>query len=372
MVTAGEPRRAGSEPGTGPPALPGLDVPAVTAWLQAARPGVFAGPTVATLIAGGRSNLTYLLEDGQQRAVLRRPPLGHVLATAHDMLREYRVISALARTGVPVPQVLAACPDPDVTGAPFYLMSFVDGLVLRRTSDIAPLDTQQRDRLARAMIDVLTDLHAVDPAAVGLADFGRPDGFLERQLRRWSAQLESSRSREVVGVERLRDGLAGSIPAAARGARTGCIVHGDYRLDNLVVAGPDQLDALGVRAVLDWEMSTLGDPLADLGLLLAYWDGLGALPNPVVESIGPPAGFPSGQTLAGWYAERDGADLTLLPWYVAFGFFKIAVILEGIHYRFVQGQTVGPGFEQIGALVPALVELGREALIAAGPRRLTL
>jgi aminoglycoside phosphotransferase (APT) family kinase protein len=346
-------------------ALPGLDLPAVTAWLNAQRPGLLAGPLTAELVAGGRSNLTYVLDDGTRRLVLRRPPMGHVLATAHDMSREHRMISALTGTRVPVPEPLALCEDDAVNGAPFYLMSHVEGRVLRSGSDLADLDADARERLAREMMTVLADLHAVDPAAVGLAGFGRPEGFMVRQVRRWSGQLEQSRSRDLPGIDRLRDGLAGSVPAPSAGLGDragGGVVHGDYRLDNLIVARPTEPDALQVRAVLDWEMATIGEPLSDLGLLLAYWDGLGGRPNVVTSSLGPQAGFPPGHVLVNWYGEHTGADLSTLPWYVAFGLFKIAVILEGIHYRYTQGQTIGQGFDQIGGLVPDLVELGLAAL----------
>jgi aminoglycoside phosphotransferase (APT) family kinase protein len=344
-----------------PGSVPGLDVGAVTAWLERERPGLLAGAPDVRLIAGGRSNLTYALDDGRRRLVLRRPPLGHVLATAHDMAREHRMISALAGTAVPVPEPLALCEDATVTGAPFYVMSFVDGRVLRSRADVADLDPPARDRLARRMIDVLGDLHAVDPRAVGLAGAGRPEGFVERQVRRWSRQLEQSRSRELPGIEELRDALAATVPPPSP-RPGGAVVHGDYRLDNLVVAGPGEDDALAVRAVLDWEMATVGEPFTDVGLLVAYWDGLGSQANVIAGSLGPGAGFPPGEQLVRWYAERTGADLEVLPWYVALGFFKIAVILEGIHYRFVQGGTVGAGFDRIGDLVPGLVDLGRAAL----------
>jgi aminoglycoside phosphotransferase (APT) family kinase protein len=341
--------------------LPGLDLPAVTAWLRRERPALLAGTPTARLVAGGRSNLTFLLDDGARRLVLRRPPLGHVLATAHDMAREYRMISALAGTAVPVPEAIALCQDDDVNGAPFYVMAHVEGRVLRRHADLADLDAAAREQLARAMMSTLADLHAVDPASVGLADAGRPEGFMARQVRRWSTQLEQSRSRDLPGVERLRDTLAATVPPPTAGPGGG-IVHGDYRLDNLIVAGPGEPDALAVRAVLDWEMATIGEPLADVGLLLAYWDGLGSRDNIVSSSLGPAAGFPPGSRLVEWYAERTRTDLAHLPWYVGFGFFKIAVILEGIHYRFTLGQTVGAGFDQIGALVPDLVELGLSAV----------
>jgi aminoglycoside phosphotransferase (APT) family kinase protein len=341
--------------------LPGLDLPAVLGWLAKNAPGVIGETATARLIAGGRSNLTYLLDDGEQQIVLRRPPLGHVLATAHDMAREHRIIGALAGSAVPVPVALALCPDTSVNGAPFYAMSFVDGVVVR--ASLTGLDGAARHQLAATMMGVLADLHEVDVEAAGLADFGRPEGFMGRQLNRWSKQLDSSRSRELPGIEQLRDELATRVPA---GAGSG-IVHGDYRLDNLVVAPPSAPDALSVRAVLDWEMATLGDPLSDLGLLLAYWDVMSELDSAVVVNVGASQGFPDGATLTGWYQDRRDVDLTPLPWYKAFGLFKLAVILEGIHYRYQLGQTVGDDFAQIGSAVPALVQAGRDTL-AAGRR----
>src|SRR3954470_10757917 len=244
-------------------APPGLDLAAVTAWLEQQCPGLLAGPPSAALVAGGRANLTYVLDDEARRFVLRRPPLGHVLATAHDMSREHRVLSALHGTVVPVPQPLALCADESVTGAPFYVMAHVDGAVLRRRSDVEPLPGAGRRQLVDGMMDVLADLHGVDPAAVGLADFGRPEGFMARQVRRWGGQLDASRSRDLAGIDELRAGLQTSVPEDGDVS----VVHGDYRLDNLVVAGPSEPDAYRVRSVLDWEMATLGDPLGDLGLL---------------------------------------------------------------------------------------------------------
>jgi aminoglycoside phosphotransferase (APT) family kinase protein len=339
--------------------VPGLDLPAVLDWATREVPGLLSGSMTPELITGGRSNLTYLLTDGDNRVILRRPPLGHVLATAHDMSREHRMIAALADTAVPVPRALALCEDETVTGAPFYLMSWVEGRIVRTVDDAADLDRDARARLSRAMVDVLADLHAIDPEAVGLAGFGRPEGFMARQVRRWGKQLDSSRSRDVEGIDELRESLAASVPESSGAA----IVHGDYRLDNLLVAGPSDPDALQVRAVLDWEMATLGDPLADLGLLLAYWDTLSRIPNEVARSMGEQAGFPPGSTLAGWYAERQqGADLSLLPWYEAFGIFKLAVIIEGIHYRYTLGQTVGEGYERIGEATPWLVGAGLKRL----------
>lgn len=317
-------------------------------------PGLVRGPLTATLIEGGRSNLTYDVTDGQGAWVVRRPPLGHVLATAHDMAREFRVISALGPTAVPVPRTLAYCAEPDVIGAPFYMMENVRGVVYRTAQQSAALGVKRATALAHALVDVLVDLHGLVPADVGLADFGRPDGYLERQLRRWRKQLDASRSRPLAGIDELYVRLAAALPASASSG----LVHGDYRLDNLIVSHDDR-----IAAVLDWEMSTLGDPLTDLGLLLVYWDGLAALPGDgIATAVQRGTGFPPGAALASRYADRRGVDLAGLTWYVGLGFFKIAVILEGIYYRYVAGQTVGTGFENIGELVPPLVARGHEAM----------
>jgi aminoglycoside phosphotransferase (APT) family kinase protein len=342
---------------TTPGSLPhpaGLDLDRLAAHLATSRPDLVDGPLRARLIAGGRSNLTYLVSGGLREFVLRRPPLGHVLATAHDMAREFRVISALAPTRVPVPAALLLCPDDTVLGAPFYLMERVTGVVYRTRRQTDQLTEGQRRQLAFAMMDTLAALHTVDPAEVGLADFGHPQGFLARQVRRWAAQLDRSRSRPLPGIDELRDLLAATAPG---GANAGRIVHGDYRLDNLI-ADPT---TLAIRAVLDWEMATLGDPLTDLGLLLTYWEVLGgdaAAGNPVADGLGPAAGFPSGAELISRYADRSGVDVGPLDWHVALGCFKLAVICEGIHYRYTLGQTVGTGFDRIGDMVDPLVAYG--------------
>ncbi|MFF5226864.1 phosphotransferase family protein [Dactylosporangium sp. NPDC000521] len=333
---------------------PGLDLPRLAAYLQDKAPGLVTGPIQAELIAGGRSNLTYVVNEV---FVLRRPPLGHVLATAHDMSREHRIISALGPTAVPVPEALLLCEDDSVLGAPFYLMSRVPGVVLRSRKQTDALGEEARREVAFAMMDTLAELHRVDPAGVGLGDFGRPEGFLERQVRRWSKQLAQSTSRDLPDASLLRDRLAATIPVSA----TTAIVHGDYRLDNLIV-DPDRLK---VAAVLDWEMATVGDPLTDLGLLLAYWTVLDRLKigfNPIAEGLGADAGFPSGDELLQRYAVASGAVLDDLHWYVAMACYKLAVVLEGIHYRYISGQTVGAGFDQIGALVPPLLAQGLAAI----------
>lgn len=335
--------------------VPGLDLDRLRTYLDARAPGLAPGDLDAEVIAGGKSNLTYTLRADDGIWVLRRPPLGHVLATAHDMGREYRVISALGPTRVPVPETKLLCADPEVIGAPFYLMSYVDGTVYRGAAETVGLDERRAHAMAYDLIDVLADLHDVDPAEVGLGDFGRPEGFLDRQLRRWKTQLDMSRSRDLPGIDELHADLASRVPVSGPAA----VVHGDYRLDNAIIGGNDR-----VAAVLDWEMATLGDPLADLGLLLVYWGRLDDLPGNSLPSAVARGGFPAGDELISRYARRRPVDLTRLPWYVAFGFFKLAVISEGIHYRYSAGQTVGEGFAHMGAAVLPLVAKGHEALAA--------
>ena len=327
------------------PSPTGLDLDALAAFLG-------RGPLTAELIAGGRSNLTYLVRDAERGWIVRRPPLGHVLATAHDMAREYRVISALAHTDVPVPQTYELCEDDAVIGAPFYVMEYVQGPIYRSAAAAAALGPERLTALAGELGRVLARLHTTDPATVALADFGRPEGYLERQLRRWSKQLDASRSRELPGIDELRDRLAAALPPAPRAA----IVHGDYRLDN-VIFGPDDR----IAAVVDWEMATLGDPLTDIGALLLYWELL-VTGQGLFGRVPPGAEFPDTSALLEPYLAAGGAPLDHLPWYLAFATFKLAVISEGIHYRFQAGQTVGAGFERLGAAVPVLVARGHQIL----------
>jgi aminoglycoside phosphotransferase (APT) family kinase protein len=330
-----------------------VSVPALEAFLGETVPGLVHGPLRVDLLSGGRSNLTYLLTDGHHRWVLRRPPLGHVLATAHDMGREYRVLRALHPTDVPVPRPQVSA-GPEVLGAPFYVMDFSDGVVLRDRPQLQGFSGATATALAETLVDVLARLHRVDPAAVGLSDLGRPQGYLERQLRTWDRQLAASHSRDLPDLARLSERLGQRLPAG----RATAIVHGDYRLDNVVVD-----PATGrIVAVLDWEMATLGDPLTDLGSTVVWWEGMRGLDSPVAAVPGDVAGFPDSDMLVNAYSQRTGRDLSELPWYLGFAFYKIAAIFEGIHYRSQQGLTVGEGFDRLGAMVPALVERGHAAL----------
>jgi aminoglycoside phosphotransferase (APT) family kinase protein len=331
---------------------PGLDLDRLRGLLERERPGLVHGPLTGRLIEGGRSNLTYAVSDGTARWVVRRPPLGHVLATAHDMRREHRVISALHPTEVPVPGPVLLCEDENVLGAPFYVMEFVEGTPYRTAEQLAVLGAERTREAVLSLVDTLVGLHSVDPAEVGLADFGRPEGFLDRQLRRWGKQLDASRNRDLAGVDELHAALGRHLPASAAPA----VVHGDYRLDNVLIGADDKIEA-----ILDWEMSTLGDPLTDLGLLAMYSTPLGMTDSPV-STTAEAAGHPSPAELIERYAARSGRDVTAVSWYTAFAWFKLAVILEGIHYRYTLGQTVGHGFDRIGDLVPVFIEHGLTTL----------
>lgn len=335
----------------------GLDLAALRAWLTEAAPTLATGPLTASLITGGKSNLTYLVSDGTSDYVVRRPPLGHVLATAHDMSREYTVMAALAPTEVPVPHMLATCTDPDVIGAPFYVMEKVDGTPYGRARQLTPLGAERTRAITEQMVDTLATLHSVDFEAVGLSDFGRPDGYLERQVSRWKKQLTASTSRELPGMDELIAQLDASIPAASDGT----IVHGDYRLDNLLVDDSDT-----IAAVLDWEMSTLGDPLTDVAVLLAYQQlaedappsSMGAA---MVTDAPLAAGYLSRDDVLERYALKSGRDVSNISFHLSLAFFKLAVILEGIYFRHSAGQTVGSGFDGIGDMIGPLIAAGRSA-----------
>jgi aminoglycoside phosphotransferase (APT) family kinase protein len=331
---------------------PGLDLGRLRAHLDERVPGLVTGELTGEVVQGGRSNLTYIVEDGKSRWVVRRPPLGHVLPTAHDMKREYRVITALHGTAVPVPRTRLLVEDSEVLGAQFYVMNFVEGTPFRAREEMVALGADRTREIALGLLDTLVDLHAVNPEEVGLGDFGRPEGYLERQLRRWKKQLDGSRSRDLPGIAELHDRLAAKLPASGAPA----IVHGDYRLDNVLVGEDDQ-----IKAVLDWEMSTLGDPLTDLALLVAYAER-DSIDISFVSNASSAPGYPSADEVVKRYADRSGRDVSALNWYISFAFFKLAVILEGIHFRFSQGKTVGEGFAEVGQGVIPLINRGNEIL----------
>ena len=345
--------------------LPGLPAAPAGRWLREALPELFdGGPWRTELISGGLSNITYRLWLPGGTVILRRPPLAHVLPRAHDMAREYRVLRALFGTPVPVPEPLALCSDPDVLGVTFYVMRDVPGSVLRTGADTEPLSPAVRGELAASLIAVLADLHDVSPDAVGLGDYGRRSGYCVRQIKTWGAQWERSRTRDLPDMDTLLARLAELAPEDS--ACT--IVHGDFRLDNTVVSLPPD-EPPRVVAVLDWELSTLGDPIADLATTLSYWHDPGDVERgeiPVSAGLTDKPGFPTAESLAAAYAARTGRDLGNLSFYLGLAWMKLAVICEGVHARYLGGQTLGEGYAKVGPAVPLLAARGLRALGCAG------
>lgn len=332
----------------------GLDLPVLERFFAEHVPG-FRGRLTAELMQGGRSNLTYRLTDGHVRWVLRRPPLGGLAQSAHDMHREYRVVSALADSDVPVARAVAFG-GAEVLGVPFSVVDYVDGPVIRTQQQLHVLAGADIERCAYALVDTLAAVHAVDPQGVGLDGFGRPKGYLARQVQRWADQWQRVRTRPLADLDTLCERLA-----AARLPDSGAsIVHGDFRIDNAIL---DDADPAHVRAVIDWELATVGDPMSDLGLHLVYRD-------PAFEPVlaGSAAStsprLPAPTDLAERYARATGRDLSQLEFYLALGYFKIAVIAEGIHARFQQGLTRGTGFDTVGDAVASLAASGLRALTA--------
>lgn len=313
-------------------------------------------------IAGGNSNLTFAVSSSAGQVVVRRPPLSTVLPSAHDVGREYRVLAGLATADVPTPKALALCQDVAVVGAPFVVLEFVRGLIVREQfPDGYPDGVGARQATGRSVVDVLADLHLLDPGELGLSDFGRPEGYLSRQLRRWSAQWQASAqvSSEVAdSLHQLVARLESTIPTPQRHS----VVHGDYRLDNLILheSTPGK-----IAAVLDWELSTVGDPLADLGLFSLYWheasDG-DLRRTALLSSVTGSGGFPSRRELVERYATRTGLDLSALRWYVAFACFKLAAVVAGVVMRGRRGAMIGDGFTAMHTRIPALVEFGHLVL----------
>ncbi len=336
----------------------GIDRTGVEAWFEQ-HAGEVELPLCFERIAGGHSNLTYGVSDAAGRKwALRRPPLGKRLGSAHDMGREHKVVSALEPTAVPVAPVVGLCEDEAVNGAPFYVMEFVEGPILRGLAEAEEFpDEADRRAIGERVADTLVAIHAVDPDAAGLGDLGRKEDYVARQLRRWQGQWEKSKTRELAAIDAVHERLAARIPA--QGPAT--IVHGDYRLDNMILTPAGE-----VAAVVDWELCTLGDPLADVGLLMVYWpdrneDG----EEPI--ALGQPAnlapGFPSRAELRARYAERSGRDLSQLDFFVALGYWKLAIILEGVYARYKAGGygKADAGVEYFARLVERLAEAAEAA-----------
>lgn len=322
------------------------------AFLDAA--GLGSGPIEPTTIGDGHSNVTYLLRRGEQKLVLRRPPRGPLPPSAHDVLREARLLAALHPLGFRAPEVLATCEDEGVIGAPFYMMPFVEGHVLTEKLPAELAGEQNPQRIAEELVDCLVELHEVDVDEAGLADFGRADGYLERQIKRFGGLLELNATRPLPELEQVAQWLADNLPDSP-GAT---VVHGDYRLGNVMYT-PTQPRLV---AVLDWEMATIGDPLADIGYMTAMW----AEPDEPYNAVGDLSavtrlpGFPSRADLAERYAGATGLPLDALPWYQVLAIWKAAIFLEGSYKRFREGTTSDPYFGRLGEGVEALGRLAHE------------
>ena len=334
---------------------PLVDADALQAYLAGRLTGSTAPPQVER-IRGGHSNETFFITRGAEEWVLRRPPRGHLLPTAHDVGREYRVLSALIRTDVPVPRPVLMCEDTSVIGAPFYLMERLHGDVIR-TSLPQPFDhdVTSRRSLAIELVDRLAQLHAVDWQAIGLGDLAKPTGYLERQLRRWTGQLDGARTRPLPDLDAVTQWLQSHIPDS--GPAT--IVHGDYRMDNVMYAHGAPARIIGI---FDWEMATLGDPLADLGYLLSFWHEPED-PNPGFQdaawAITTLPGFPRRAELVALYSERTGRRMDHVAFYVALAIWKLAILLEGSYSRHLAGATDDPFFALLGDGVPSLARSAR-------------
>ena len=319
------------------------------AFLDAA--GLGAGPIEATAIGGGHSNVTYLLRRGEEKLVLRRPPRGPLPPSAHDVLREARLLSALGPLGFRVPAVLTICEDSAVIGAPFYVMPFVEGHVLTATLPPEIGDGEVPPRIAEELVDCLVDLHAIDVEAAGLTAFGRPDGYLERQIKRFGGLLELNATRPLPDLERVAEWLADNVPDSPRAT----VVHGDYRLGNVMYA-----DGAPARlvSIFDWELATIGDPLADVGYLLATWGEPGDEENPIsaLGGITRRPGFPTRGELVERYEQGSGRSMSDVPWFMALALWKSAIFLEGSYKRRLAGTTEDPWFDLLEHGVPAVAD----------------
>jgi len=323
-------------------------------------------PLRFSLITGGRSNLTFLVEDARGKTrVLRRPPLGAVLATAHDMGREHRILSALSGSDVPVPQTLALCTDEAVNDAPFYVMEFVAGAVIVDANDAGGFEESARGEISRSVIEVLAKLHAIEPDDVGLGDLGRRDAYLARQLKRWRGQWEKSKTRELPQMEEVYQALQSQIPQQIGSS----IVHGDYRLGNMITGADAK-----IAAVLDWELCTLGDPMADIGYLMNNWEEPGES-NPTSRSSSLPSsagGFATRREMLDHYTELTGCDVSGVDYYRAFQYWRLAAIVEGVLARYLKGVMGGRADtslfkQQVDGLAQSAADLIRGTRRAASP-----
>jgi aminoglycoside phosphotransferase (APT) family kinase protein len=333
----------------------------LTSYLRAHVPGEDAdAPLAIRRHEAGYSNETFFIRRGGQRWVLRRPPRGELLPTAHDVLREYRVLAGLHGTAARVPRPVIACEDTAVIGAPFYLMEHVEGVVIREELPPAFDASEQRRRLGEEMIDALVELHGVDWHTPALEGLGRPSGYLERQLRRWAGQIDLTmqRTRPLAGIAEATEWLGAHVPDSS--ATT--VVHGDYKLDNVTMSaeGPARL-----LAIFDWEMATLGDPLSDLGWLLAYWGDTGEppehiLPGPNLVTMAP--GFHSRGEMAALYEERSGRSMHDFLFYYVLALWKLTIIIEGLYMHYLEGTAANPRAGEFEWRVPLMIERMHRAM----------
>jgi aminoglycoside phosphotransferase (APT) family kinase protein len=324
--------------------------------LAQALPGDDA-PLEFERIGEGHSNITYLVRRGADRFVLRRPPRGPLPPSAHDVLREWRILDAIKDTPARAPRTLLACDDESVIGAPFYVMEYVEGTVV--TSAVpAGLDTPaERRRMGLDLVDALAEVHAVDWRACGLEGFGKPTGYLERQVKRFTGLWDYNKTREVPRVQEMRDWLAGNMPESPEAT----IVHGDYRLGNTMVADDPPARVI---AIFDWELSTIGDPLADLGYMTVTWIQPGDPADTMFSSLSAVTrrdGFPSRDEMIAHYEGATGRSMSALNWYQALALWKAAVFMEGNYKRSLAGTTDDPFLKLFDEGVPALAEAAYEA-----------
>ena len=335
-----------------------LDWPGVEAWLRARLPGCDIPDLDRSCrmqveqFGGGHSNLTYLIRFGASELVLRRPPLGPVPPTAHDMAREFRWLSAVHPVFPRAPRAYVLCDDVSVAGSIFYVMERRHGLVVRQEEPPQLLNRPvARARVSQALVDALVELHAVDVAAQGLMHLGKPAGFVERQVRGWTERWVRSQTSPLPDMDALARWLSDHLPPDPAAP---AIVHGDFKLDNLMI---DPEDTGRVVAVLDWEMSALGDPLVDVGILLAYWVPMATAPpgqHDALTAVTGRDGYFSRDAIVSRYAERSGRSVAGLRFFEVFALFKIAVVVQQIYYRFVNGQTDDPRFANLGERVTCL------------------
>jgi aminoglycoside phosphotransferase (APT) family kinase protein len=335
----------------------GLPEPSFTDWFQAELGA--SAPLEVEPIAGGLSNLSYKVTDARgARFVVRRPPLGQVLATAHDVLREARILTQLSGTSLPVPPVRAACPDTSVVGAPFYVMDFVDGLIVRSADDADWMLTEAaRRRSSQAVVDELAALHALDVDDIGLGGLSRRDGYVERQLKRWQAQYLADAGTVEEATADLMHDLYGRLQAGIPPQLATVLVHGDFRIDNCIVS-----ESGSVQAILDWELCTLGDPRADLGLMLVYWSEATDPSPALMESPTVAPGFLTRAEVVDRYSERSPHNVSNIDYFVALGYWKLAAVLIGVRSRYAAGVMGEPDTDLaiLGERIAYLARLGAD------------